>query len=227
MRGGEGCPVPRGERYGRTLIISPLTPRRRSLPPTTRVSHSPTRASATAGERGARNQSLFLLSSRVPFSHDLSSPSLSPSVCLSVCRSVCCMSVRPSVPLSIFLYFSLSLSLSPIRSLALRIFPNFVSVLLSLYPAAPLHPYALREIDFSTESPLPAFPKRGNGGRGREGEGVCNVFATYFISSTHLCNYYCIKKPSATSRQRQLHYLHTRYLHCIISVDDVPNSSGA
>lgn len=86
-------------------------------------------------------------------------------------------------------YKSLSLSLV---SLSLRIFPNFVSVLLSLSLTPPSHPYALREIDFSTESPLPALPTRGT----KELQCFCNVFHIVHASR----NYYCIKKPSATSR---------------------------
>lgn len=114
------------------------------LPPTTRVSHSPTRA---ASER-ARNQSL-----------------------------------------SLFLRLPTTVSLSLV--LSLRIFPNFVSVLLP-FPHSLPHPYALREIDFSTESPLPAFATRGT----KKLQCFCNVFDIVHASR----NYFCIKKPNATSR---------------------------
>lgn len=98
---------------------------------------------------------------------------------------------------SLFLFSSvlpslqISLSLSLV-SLSLRIFPNFVSVLLSLSLTPPSHPYALREIDFSTESPLPALPTRGT----KELQCFCNVFHIVHASR----NYYCTKKLSATSR---------------------------
>lgn len=112
------------------------------LPPTTRVSHSPTRA---ASER-ARNQSL-----------------------------------------SLFLCLPTTVSLSLVLSAD---FPEF-RLRTSPFPSLLPHPYALREIDFSTESPLPAFATRGT----KKLQCFCNVFNIVHASR----NYYCIKKPNATS----------------------------
>lgn len=100
------------------------------LPPTTRVSHSPTRA---ASER-ARNQSL-----------------------------------------SLFLRLPTTVSLSLV--LSLRIFPNFVSVLLPFpHSSRTLMPYGK---SIFRRSPH-CQPSR------LEGRRSCNVFATYLILSTHL-----------------------------------------
>ena len=232
---GEGCPVLRGERYGRTLIISPLTPRRRSLYPLPHESATHPHEPAThphehrqrPGEGGLETNLSFSFPLAL-LSHTISLLSLSFSVCLSVCLSVCrslcvCPSVCPSVYLSLFLSTSFSFSYSFSRSADFPEFRLRTSLPLPRCSLAPLCPTGNRFFDGVPTAGLSQPREWGEGGE----EGVCNVFATYFISSTHLCNYYCIKKPSATSRQRQLHYLRTRYLHCITSAVDIPNSSGS
>ena len=202
----------RGEVRSHINYFSSHPPTTVSLPPTTRVSHSPTRASAS-GDTGLETNLSFSFPLAL-LSHTISPLSLflRQSVCLSVC-----LHVRPSVRLSLYLSHSLPLSLFLFLLFVLS--PCGFSRISSPYfsPFPPLLPRTLMPYGKSIFRRSPhcqPFPSGGEreGGRGDE-EGVCNVFATYFISSTHLCNYYCIKKPSATSRQRQLHYLRTRYLH--------------
>lgn len=143
MEGGEGCPVPRGERYGRTLIISPLTP-----------------------------------SAVYPLPHELATHPHERH--------------RNGLETNLFLFLSASLPLFLFLSFSLCGFSRISSPYFSPFPSLLPHPYALREIDFSTESPLPAFPTGGT----KELQCFCNVFDIVHASR----NYYFIKKPSATSR---------------------------